>query len=1056
MNPSLDPVFVAFWTTGSDVARDQVFFLEGTCFPAKKAPLELIPAERMRPWADLRPEGPHSRRLADLGFSGPESAQYLLAETRVPELFRDLEGRFVVLASGRETFLARFKRVLPDSAPPIVLDLEQLALFLHPRRMGRSFQGVWEVFLGTTPPAEPRSADIRRLCEALVGAHFKRPPSLRQLWARGLENIQDSLSGEESGGASWLELCERLLDQPNSYAGIPPGEEGLFDGELEDGCLREDFEDSPAEPQSNLQHIDPLFTKDYRANFSGHGPLDERKEKECELEPEDLQILESFFDRLPRHFAGGSEKDARPERPGQRALAHAVRTALEGGDFLLADAPTGTGKTLGYLAPLMLWAARHNIRTGVSTYTRALQEQAFFREIPRALELLKEAGLTDEQLPRVSMLKGRANYICGRAIRDAAPNSGSGSAVAHATWLRLALFYCEDSSADLDGFPMDPGIPLGNPAKVVRTARRTMGTVRSIPQCCVGRYAKRCAAGVRSLRAERSHLVVTNHAFVLARPEYFQHLVFDECDHLHQVATSALSFDIEFDEVVGLCDELTRSRGRDAAPMVRLGRLMSRLAPGDSTEALRSAVEKANKGLGLLEAAALECTRELRAYQDWRKKFGDELSSEERAFLLHDFLDTGKGDGLATALNKLKDAVDKLDSGLRECIEELGTVPSRSAPRLRWTFRKPLELLAHWREGLFLWLGGKSDDPAEGEDDVAGDFSDDFLYDAIFDGRRRRPLLSLKWLLPQKWLGETYLPTLQSAALVSATNRIRGGFKAMRGYLGLDILEEDLEVRKGRVVHNFAGPPTFDPRNALVCIPEDAPDYGYSGNRKAEWMDYVQDVLLYLGERASGRTLGLFTNRMVLQQVGERLEPELAARGIPLWWQGMPGLTKEEIAERFRSQKESVLLGLDTFWYGVDFPGETCEYVVMTKLPYGVLDDYHFAQTARLGYGRQRNRIYLPKALSMFRQGCGRLLRSESDTGGILILDRRVLDKRHAPFLKELPGGAEDWEEPNIMAASTDECFQKLFAHMHLGAELKRRGLQGVFSTFRGGLQAEA
>ena len=1025
-------------------------------YPHGEPPIELIPPERLRPWANLQPQSSHSKRLAELGLSGPESAQFLLAETRTPELLPLLEGRFVVLASGREAFLARFHRLLPESQPPTVLDLEQLALFLHPQRGARSFQGVWKAFLGAEPPREPRAADIRRLCEALVSAHFQRTPALRQLWARSFENIQESLSGEESGGASWLELCARLLNQPSDFSGIPEGEEQLFAHSLSDGCLRDDLEDSPFEAPSALRSIQPNFLQEYQTHFAEQEPLELRKEENCELESKDLQTLESFFDRLPRHFANGSEEHTCPERPGQRALAHAVRTALEGGDFLLADAPTGTGKTLAYLAPLMLWATRNNIRTGVSTYTRALQEQAFFREIPRAMSLLKEAGLQDEQLPRISMLKGRANYICGRAIRDAAPGLGNGSTVSHVTWLRLALYYCEDPSADLDGFPIDPGIPLGHLGKVLRSARRTMDSVRSIPQCCVGQYAKRCAAGIRTLRADRSHLVVTNHAFVLARPEYFQHIIFDECDHLHQVATSALSFDIEFDEVVALCDELTRNRGRDAAPMVRLVRMMNKLAPGDSTDALRSAVKKADKGLGLLESAALECTRELRVFQDWRKNFGEKLSAEERPFLLHDFLDTGKGDELATALNKLKNAVDQLDSGLRECIEELGTVPSRSAPRLRWAFRKPLELLAHWREGLFLWLGGKSDDPAEGENDGAGDFSDDFLYDAVFDGQRRRPLLSLKWLLPQKWLGETYLPTLQSAALVSATNRLRGGFKAMRGYLGLDILEEDREVRQGRIVHDFAGPPTFDPRSALVCVPEDAPDYGYSGNRKLEWMDYVQDVLLYLGERAGGRTLGLFTNRMVLQQVGERLEPEFAARGIPLWWQGMPGLTKEEIAERFRSQTDSVLLGLDTFWYGVDFPGETCEYVVMTKLPYGVLDDYHFAQTARLGYGRQRNRIYLPKALAMFRQGCGRLLRNEFDTGGILILDRRVLDKRHAPFLQELPGGAEDWEEPNIMAASTDECFQKLFTHMHLGAELKRRGLNEDFSTFRADLQTNA
>ena len=102
-----------------------------------------------------------------------------------------------------------------------------------------------------------------------------------------------------------------------------------------------------------------------------------------------------------------------------------------------------------------------------------------------------------------------------------------------------------------------------------------------------------------------------------------------------------------------------------------------------------------------------------------------------------------------------------------------------------------------------------------------------------------------------------------------------------------------------------------------------------------------------------------------------------------------------------------------------------------------------------MGYGRQRNRIYLPRALAMFRQGCGRLIRTAHDRGGILLLDRRVLDKRNGNFLEELPGGVDEWDRPTILTADTDTCFQKLFAHMHLSQELKRRGLTDGFHESR-------
>lgn len=1042
MNASLDPVFVACWATGPDPARDGVFYLEATAFPSDEAPVAVVPATWLAPFPDHRPGAPLSRRLRELGLAPELEADLAPAARALPPLLAALAARPLIVAGDRDGLLARFRRFVPDAVAPTVLDLESFAAFLHPRRGERSFPALWHRFLDGEPPAEPRPPALRRLCAALVEAHFEREARLRQLCARSLDEIHSCCDGDEAEGAEWLELARRLLDRPSRYAAA--AEDDLFRRAPEDGRFSADLDDAPLEAERLLAEIEPAFAAEYSAFFAAAEPLPARDEADsAELGDEEHGLLERYFDQLPRLFAG--EGAPPPERPGQRALGHAVRHALERHEFLLADAPTGTGKTLGYLAPLLLWSVARGVRVALSTYTRALQEQAYFRELPRALELLRRAGLPEERLPRVSMLKGRANYICGRAIADAAPDPGGGSAVARATWLRLALHYCEDPSADLDGFSLAPGVPLGNPARVMRAARAMVGEVRALPRCCEGKAARRCAAGVRSLRAERSHLVVTNHAYVLARPEAYSHVVFDECDHLHEVTISARSFDIDLAEVEELARLLQAGRGRDRAPLERLARLLARLPDEQTSDELRAAAARAVRGAQDLDAAGHATTRELRRYLEWRRETGDELTPEERAFLLHTYLETGAGDALATALNALKDAVDLLDGALRSVIEELASVPERRASSLRWQLRRPLDELAHWREGLYLWLGGKNASLGEGGE---GDFSEDFHYDASFE-QRRRPLLTLKWLLPHKWLGEAYLPSLRGAVLVSATARVKGGFRAMKGYLGLDIVEEGSVDKPGRAVHDFAGPPTFDARAALVCVPEDAPPYAQAGARHGEWLDYVADALLFLAERTRGRVLGLFTNRLVLQRVGERLAPAFGARGLPLYWQGMPGLAKEEIAERFRARIDSVLLGLDTFWYGVDFPGETCEYVVMTKLPFGVLDDYHFAQRARMGYGPQRNRIYLPKALAMFRQGCGRLLRHESDRGVVLVLDRRVLDKRHGGFLEELPGGREDFEEPNLLVAPTDECFRRAFAHMRLGAEIERRGLQGVFSAVR-------
>lgn len=108
-----------------------------------------------------------------------------------------------------------------------------------------------------------------------------------------------------------------------------------------------------------------------------------------------------------------------------------------------------------------------------------------------------------------------------------------------------------------------------------------------------------------------------------------------------------------------------------------------------------------------------------------------------------------------------------------------------------------------------------------------------------------------------------------------------------------------------------------------------------------------------------------------------------------------------------------------------------------------------------MGFGPQRHRIYLPRALAMFRQGVGRLLRNEEDRGVVLILDRRVLEKRHADFLQELPGGPEEFTEPNLLVARTADCFRRAITHMRLGAELERRGLSPDFERFRRGAEVQ-
>jgi ATP-dependent DNA helicase DinG len=200
--------------------------------------------------------------------------------------------------------------------------------------------------------------------------------------------------------------------------------------------------------------------------------------------------------------------------------------------------------------------------------------------------------------------------------------------------------------------------------------------------------------------------------------------------------------------------------------------------------------------------------------------------------------------------------------------------------------------------------------------------------------------------------------------------------------------------------------------------------------------------------------LVLFTSLADVRAVGEALAPVFAQRQVPLWYQGMPGIGKEELADLFRERTDSILLGVDTFWYGADFPGETLEYLLIPRLPYGVPDSYHHAQCAAIGEKDQRKRIYMPRALAKMRQGFGRLMRRTSDRGCVLILDPRICGPRHRVFLSELPAMANPMvadDEPTGMArvvrGDSRQVLHECLAHMGMLADVERRQLGADFEA---------
>lgn len=909
-------------------------------------------------------------------------------------------GARPLIVPERGPFLAAWRALGARAPGPCLLALDELtALFAGPARPA---------------PASPAALALA-LAERVDGV-LAQPPAALALILHALESARRALAREGHAGARELGLLLGLLEHPSAW--LEPGAQPV------DGRLT-----AAARELDSLAAALDLARPRWRHDSEERAPQPPALRVSDERTLDELDraaVARIFEEHAPARFGGSY-------RLGQEGVAASLAESFGRRELRLVHAPTGTGKTLAYLVPVALWALRNHARVGVATFTRVLQDQAMAKDVPLALELLARHAGADGV--RVSALKGRNNYLCWRALCLQA-RSGDDPADEAMAWAQLALFALADAEGDLDHFT--PRAPLGSlePERHRRALERLLRAVRSETGCC-SLAADRATCGAESAlrRAERAHVVVTNHALALARRDFFQHLVFDECEHLHEVALNAFSSAVKLSELDGLLARLAGDDGR--RPLERV----AALAAPDS-DAARFAEEGC-----LAVTAARSALRDLavqtRAFKAWRDERARERQETDLHSLFREYV-LVRGDALLAAHGTLCAALTALATALAALAETFeGALPPREIPRLR----RALEVL---RLELEEELGGVVAWIPRGERG-APTFGSEAFHD-LETTASGEDVLVTRVLLPHEYLGRRYYPELAGAVLISATTFLRGGFAAASAYLGLARAASPAEDEERPPVplHTFRAPEAFDYSRVLVAVPRDTPPV----QDKGAWLAYCARFLAHLGERTRGRLLALFTNAEDVAAVGAELAPFFAARGIPFWWQGMRGLTKEELGGLFRARVDSVLLGLDAYWYGADFPGETLEYLVLARLPYGVPDRYYHAQCAAMGAGEQRRTIYLPRALAKFRQGFGRLMRRESDRGCVFVLDRRVLDPRHRAFLQELPlasalereGGAEDARRrAHLVQGDTTRCLRAVGAHMGLEEELARRGLDLAF-----------
>ncbi len=675
-----------------------------------------------------------------------------------------------------------------------------------------------------------------------------------------------------------------------------------------------------------------------------------------------------FEDQLPKIMHDNEKRD------GQLQMALEITAALNKGEIALLEAGTGTGKSLAYLVPSVLWALKNDSKIIVSTYTINLQSQLVSSDLP----LVKAAGLDFSY----SLLKGRNNYLCRRRLKEMSERNPKDEN------LKAIEAYAQKSSEGTRNdmqFPIDPDLWEDIGSDHDQTLRAKCPHYEE----CFYYRARREAA--------KSQILVVNHHLLLSDvvlkhesggegilPKY-NRIIIDEGHHLEDAATSMFGRKIS-----------TRSMRRSLSPL-----MTSRKKPG-ALEKIACSHAKENgplpahaqkEAMDVLEELELISRKLWERSETWMTELASEcLSPENLSFRLKpDF----KNDPLwrlriapllkkaASEFNKAAAAVDKL-TGVLEWLPE----------QARLDDPQPLLDLARSRRRLENHSGFLKAFPLISREESEDNPTVRWVEKAR--GRNKEPTAALCMAPAEAGpaLREQLFSKQKSVTACSATMTVNKSFNHFMSRCGLNKTIPGKQIRKAILPSPFK----YE-KQGILAIPNDFPE-----PNRPEYPEAIAPFIAKAIRCCDGGVFILCTSFSMIRNLNRLLLAELGHERRIL----MHGeMGRQALLSRFMQLEDAILLGADSFWEGVNVKGKTLSMVIIPRLPFRVPTEPVQEARHELIEARGQNpfREYsLPQAALRLRQGAGRLIRSRSDTGAVLILDPRIDKKWYGEiFLNSLP-----------------------------------------------------
>lgn len=697
-------------------------------------------------------------------------------------------------------------------------------------------------------------------------------------------------------------------------------------------------------------------------------------------------------------------------RAGQQSMMQTVLNAYERSACALVEAGTGIGKSIAYLVPALLWAAKTQERTVISTHTIPLQEQLVQKDVPF---LLKALGLDIQ----VSLVKGMSNYICLRKWGDVMdvvttlPSKESEELQKIEPWVDNV--YTQKKSAS-----KLPIVPSASTWELISADRETC-TGRVCPE-----YA-RCPFMQDRLQAKESQILIVNHHLLFSDlamrlinegnddknilPAYSR-LVLDEAHHVEDVARDRLALQLSQRETFRLLARISREQHGPLAMLRSHFTQWTIQQKGEFSPTIATIYQRLQVELPALHHDVIEalthCFLGFERYmqsQNSSAEGASERKGELRLRLRNKQQTEPIWQELFGLMNRAAKQIHSyaasINGVLNECTELADAAFDERTQTIRAQIKSLLGNLANTSDLL-----ERMQKPFVEKDQVR------WLYKISAAGGQDVGMVEAPLDMVEALRTHLFEP-MRTVVLCSATLTTDGTFEFLRGRLGL----KAEQLGKRLVLEERQLSPFSYATQALFAIPTDLPEPA-----APEFFDAAVEAIWKALEASRGNALVLFTSYSMLLAVYSALQKRCAERRFPLLRQGEA--SRSFLLEALRNDDHSILFATYSFWEGVDVVGEALRCVIIVKLPFPVPNEPLFqAQSERiLAEGKNPFlELAVPSAMIRFTQGFGRLIRNQRDRGCVLCFDTRLVTRSYgARFLGSLPPckrvidkSATVWEE---------------------------------------------